>query len=68
MTKNVPDPVPAARQPVEDHLSGEPGPEELAVGSPAANFRLPSNTGGEISLSDYLDKSHVVLFFVREYV
>ena len=41
--------------------------EELRVGSSAPDFRLPTNAGGEIGLSDYLDKSAVILFFVREY-
>jgi peroxiredoxin Q/BCP len=39
---------------------------ELEVGSSAPDFRLPSNTGGEIALSDYRGKK-IVLFFVREY-
>jgi len=39
---------------------------ELGVGSPAPEFKLPPNTGGEIALSDYRGKK-VVLFFVREY-
>ncbi len=40
----------------------------LAVGLPAPGFRLPSSTGGEISLADYGGKSNVILFFVREYI
>ncbi len=39
----------------------------LVIGSPAPDFRLPSTTGGELSLSDYKDKASVVLFFVREF-
>jgi len=39
---------------------------ELEVGSPAPDFKLPSNTGGEIALSDYRGKK-IVLFFVREH-
>jgi peroxiredoxin len=39
---------------------------ELEVGSPAPDFKLPSNTGGGIALSDYRGKI-IVLFFVREY-
>jgi peroxiredoxin Q/BCP len=39
---------------------------ELEVGSPAPDFKLPSNTTGEIALSDYRGKK-VVLFFVREH-
>lgn len=41
--------------------------DELGIGSRAPDFRLPSNTGGEIGLSDYLGKSAVILFFVREH-
>jgi peroxiredoxin Q/BCP len=40
---------------------------ELEVGSSAPNFKLASNTGGEIALSDYRGKK-VILFFVREYL
>lgn len=40
---------------------------ELEAGSPAPDFELMANTGQKISLSDYRGKSHVVLFFVREY-
>ena len=39
---------------------------ELKVGSSAPDFKLPQNTGGEISLSDYRGKK-IVLFFVREF-
>lgn len=39
---------------------------ELAIGSTALDFKLPSTTGNEISLSEYRGKK-VVLFFVREY-
>ena len=41
--------------------------EELHAGSPAPDFKLPANNGREISLADYRDKAHIVLFFVREY-
>lgn len=41
--------------------------KELEVGSPAPMFRLPAHTGGEIGLADYIGKSNVVLFFVREF-
>jgi peroxiredoxin len=41
--------------------------DKLNVGSKAPDFRLPTNTGDEIGLSDYLGKSAVILFFVREY-
>jgi peroxiredoxin Q/BCP len=40
---------------------------ELEVGSPAPDFKLPSNTGAEIALSDYRGKK-TVLFFVREHI
>jgi|NGEPerStandDraft_6_1074524.scaffolds.fasta_scaffold35267_4 peroxiredoxin Q/BCP len=39
---------------------------DLLIGSPAPDFKLPPNTGGEIALSDYRGKK-VVIFFVREY-
>jgi thioredoxin-dependent peroxiredoxin len=39
---------------------------ELEVGSPAPDFKLPSNIGGEIALADYRGKK-IVLFFVREH-
>ena len=39
---------------------------ELGVGSSAPDFKLSSNTSGEIALSGYRGKK-VVLFFVREY-
>ncbi len=41
--------------------------EELEVGSKAPDFKLPSGSGREISLSDYQEKAAVVLFFIREY-
>jgi peroxiredoxin len=34
----------------------------------APDFKLFANTGGEISLSDYRGKAHVVIFFVREFI
>ena len=40
---------------------------ELAIGSPAPDFRLSSTTGVEISLAEYKNKSSVVLFFIREF-
>ena len=40
---------------------------EMEVGSVVPDFKLPSTTGKEIALSDYLGKK-VVLFFVREYI
>ena len=41
---------------------------KLKVGSPAPDFKLTANQGGEIQLADYRGKSLVVLFFVREYI
>ena len=41
---------------------------ELNVGSPAPDFKLPANHGGEIQLANYRGKTLVVLFFVREYI
>lgn len=40
---------------------------EAEVGSLVPEFKLPASMGEEISLKDYRDVSHVVLFFVREY-
>jgi hypothetical protein len=40
---------------------------EVEVGFAAPEFKRLASTGGEIGLKDYQDKSHVVLFFVREY-
>ena len=42
--------------------------DELNIGSPAPEFKLPANDGGEIALSDYRGKAPIVLFFVREYI
>ena len=39
---------------------------EVEVGSSAPDFKLMSNTGSEIALSDFRGKK-VILFFVREY-
>ncbi len=41
--------------------------EEIEIGSPAPNFRLPASSGGEVELADYRGKKKVVLFFVREH-
>jgi len=41
--------------------------DELTIGSHAPEFRLPSSKGGQTGPGDYRGKSHVVLFFVREY-
>lgn len=40
---------------------------EAEVGSPAPDFKLTANNGLQIGLMEYQGKSHVVLFFVREY-
>jgi peroxiredoxin len=40
---------------------------ELGVGAVAPDFRLPSNKEGNIGLGDYLGKSNLYLFFIREY-
>lgn len=40
---------------------------EAAIGSHAPDFRLPASNGREIALSDFRQKSNVVLFFVREF-
>ncbi len=40
---------------------------ELEVGATSPDFKLPANTGGEITLSDYRGKK-VILFFVREFI
>lgn len=41
--------------------------DELNVGSPMPNFKLPSNKGGRTGIADFRGKAHIVLFFVREY-
>lgn len=41
--------------------------QKVDAGSTAPDFRLPASTGKEIGLGDYRVRSHVVLFFVREY-
>jgi peroxiredoxin len=41
---------------------------EAKIGSYAPDFRLPATNGTEIGLSDYRNKSNVVLFFVREFI
>ena len=35
----------------------------IKVGEQAPDFKLPSNKGGEVSLSDFKGKKHVVLYF-----
>ena len=41
--------------------------ETLSVGDPAPKFTLPAATGQEVSLSDYLGKSNVLLYFHMAY-
>lgn len=48
--------------PGQDELSPAGG---LAPGSPAPGFALASAQGGRVTLSDYRDKSKVVLVFYR---
>ncbi len=38
-------------------------PETPAVGTPAPDFTLPTQTGDTVSLSDFRGKQPVVLFF-----
>jgi peroxiredoxin len=40
---------------------------DLNAGSPAPDFSLTANDGRQIGLAEYKGKSHIVLFFVREY-
>jgi peroxiredoxin len=40
---------------------------EAEISSPAPDFKLTANDGRQIGLTEYHGKSHVVLFFVREY-
>jgi peroxiredoxin len=40
---------------------------EPGVGVKAIDFSLSASTGIQISLANYLPKSHVYLFFVREF-
>jgi peroxiredoxin len=39
----------------------------VEIGSPVPEFRLPSNTGKNIGVGEYKDRSNLVLFFVREF-
>lgn len=36
---------------------------KLDIGTPAPEFTLPSHQGGEVSLSQFRDRRHVVLAF-----
>ncbi len=40
---------------------------EVRVGSLAPDFTLESNTGEEVTLSDYRGHAPVVLYFMREF-
>ena len=40
---------------------------EINVGSPAPDFRLESNGGAIVRLSEYRGRAHVVLYFMREF-
>jgi peroxiredoxin len=40
---------------------------EIDTGFPAPDFALLAYDGQKIRLSDYKGKSHIVLFFVREF-
>jgi peroxiredoxin len=40
---------------------------EAEIGSPAPDFKLTANDGRQIGMTEYNGKSHVVLFFLREY-
>lgn len=40
---------------------------EVNVGSLAPDFRLESNGGAIVRLSEYRGRAHVVLYFMREF-
>lgn len=40
---------------------------DVEVGSAAPDFSLESNRGDNVRLSDYQARSHVVLYFMREF-
>lgn len=40
---------------------------EIEVGSVAPDFTLESSDGTVVRLSDYRDRKHVVLYFMREF-
>jgi peroxiredoxin len=40
---------------------------EVTVGSLAPDFRLESNEGAFVRLSEYRGRAHVVLYFMREF-
>jgi peroxiredoxin len=41
--------------------------QEPAVGTHALDFSLSASTGTQVSLANVLSRSHVYLFFVREF-
>ena len=41
--------------------------DEVNVSSPAPDFDLTVDSGRQIGLAEYKGKSHVILYFVREY-
>ena len=40
---------------------------EVNVGSLAPDFRLESNEGAMVRLSEYRGRAHVILYFMREF-
>lgn len=44
-------------------LSSRPGTVPVAEGTLAPEFTLPAANGGTVSLSDFVGKRHVLLFF-----
>jgi peroxiredoxin len=40
---------------------------EVNVGSLAPDFRLESNEGAIVRLSEYRGRTHVILYFMREF-
>jgi peroxiredoxin len=40
---------------------------EIAIGSEAPDFKLTAEDGNVITLSDYLGRQNIYLFFVREF-
>lgn len=44
-----------------------PGNDVLSIGDEAPLFTLTSADGGNLSLSDYLGKKHVLLYFNMAY-